>query len=128
MAHPPSHPQPYVQLNRNYVTCYHIIIGVHYFLTAETIPFCSHPHQRYSRLDYLFISQRDLPMLHQASVDPMFLSDHHSISIYITFLGVPTRPPTWRLDPSLQLPLFLQTSNYISIDIFQNTTPLKSLR
>lgn len=63
--------------------------------------FFSNPHQRYSRFDYLFISQRDLPMLHQASIDPMFLSAHNPISISLTFSGIPTLLPPWRLDPSL---------------------------
>lgn len=40
-------------------------------------------------------------MLHQALIDPMFLSDHHPISLTLAFPDVLTRPTSWRLDPAL---------------------------
>lgn len=58
-------------------------------------------HTNVTRLDYLFISQKVLPMLYTVSIDPMFLSDHHPISLTLSFPEVPTRPTSWRLDPSL---------------------------
>lgn len=63
--------------------------------------FFSTPHNRYSRLDYLFISQRDLPMLTTTTIDPMYLSDHHPISMTLAFSHTQPRHHIWRLDPSL---------------------------
>lgn len=39
------------------------------------------PHNCYSRIDYIFISQRDLTMIISATIDPMFFSDHNPISV-----------------------------------------------
>lgn len=63
--------------------------------------FYSIPHNRYSRIDYLFLSQTDLPLLHQTSIDPMFISDHHPISLTLKFPATSPRSNTWRLDLSL---------------------------
>lgn len=48
--------------------------------------FYSNPHNRYSRLDYLFLSQRDLPMLLKTTIEPMFISHHYPIIMSIDFL------------------------------------------
>lgn len=40
-------------------------------------------------------------MLPKVIIDPMYLSDHHPISISLEFADVPTRPLTLRLYPSL---------------------------
>lgn len=39
--------------------------------------FFSAPRNRYSRLDYFFLTQRDLSYLTKATIEPMTLSDHH---------------------------------------------------
>lgn len=63
--------------------------------------FYSAPHNWFSRLDYPFITQRDLTMLTTSTIDPMYLSDHHPISMSIEFSDIPTQSSIWRLDPSL---------------------------
>lgn len=64
--------------------------------------FYSTPHNRHSRLDYLFLSQTDLPCLTAASIDPMYLSDHHPISMTLQLTNAPRKQtPIWCLDPSL---------------------------
>lgn len=63
--------------------------------------FFSAPHNKYSRIDYMFITQNDLTILQHASIDPIFLSDHHPISMTIAFPEIHPRPQHWKLDPSL---------------------------
>lgn len=63
--------------------------------------FFSARHQCYSRLDYLFISQQDLTLLSHKTIDPMFLSDHHPISMSLLIPESSTRSLHWRLDSSL---------------------------
>lgn len=63
--------------------------------------FYSAQYGRYFRLDYLFLSQGDLPMLISATIEPIYLSDHHPISMAMEFAGVPSRSSILRLDPSL---------------------------
>lgn len=58
-------------------------------------------HQKYSRIDYFFISQPDIPLLQKATIEPTTLSDHHPITILLTFPKKITRRKTWRLNPSL---------------------------
>lgn len=63
--------------------------------------FYSAPHDRYSRIDYIFMTQQDLSLLHQASIDPMLISDHHPISLTLKLPTTTSRSHTWKLDPSL---------------------------
>lgn len=63
--------------------------------------FFSAPHNKYSRIDYFFISQNDLPVLDHTSIDPMFLSDHHPISMTLALAEKRPSSHSWRLDPSL---------------------------
>lgn len=44
----------------------------------------SHTQNKYSRIDYFFLSQPDLPLLHSASIEPMVISDHHPIEMTIS--------------------------------------------
>lgn len=71
------------------------------FPDGKDYTFFSTPHNKYSRIVYLFISQNDLPILQRACIDPMFLSDHHSISIHIAFPETYSRSRSWKLDPCL---------------------------
>lgn len=63
--------------------------------------FYSAPHQKYSRIDYFFISQVDLPTLHHSTIEPMFLSDHHPVTLTLSFPDTDFRTKIWRLNPSL---------------------------
>lgn len=48
--------------------------------------FFSSPHNRYSRLDYLFIHQADLSYLYDATIENMILLDHHPITLTLLSL------------------------------------------
>lgn len=67
---------------------------------TKDFTFYSSPHNKYTRIDYFFLTQTDLDSLLTATIDPMILSDHHPISFTITFPTTPTKP-SWRLDNSL---------------------------
>lgn len=49
----------------------------------------------------IYLSHRDLPMLLKATIEPMFLSDHHPITMLIEFQITQSRSQIWRLVPSL---------------------------
>lgn len=66
-------------------------------ITLTSLP----PHFKYSRIDYLFLRQQDLPTLTSATIDPMTLSDHHPISMTLTFPDKLHHTFTWKLDPSI---------------------------
>lgn len=63
--------------------------------------FFSAPHNRYSRLDYFFLTQHDLPFLTKTTIEPITLSDHHPISITLTLPDKFTFSQIWRLDPTI---------------------------
>lgn len=71
---------------------------------SKDYTFFSAPLNRYSRLDYLFVSQKDLPLLTNASIEPMLLSDHHPISMTLTWPDKNTFNKIWHLDSSLLTP------------------------
>lgn len=58
-------------------------------------------HKRYARLDYFFLLQRDLLLLKQATIEPMFLSDYHPIILTLAFPEVIARSPVWHLNATL---------------------------
>lgn len=68
---------------------------------SKDFTFFSPPHNKYSRIDYLFLTQMDLESLTTATIDPMILSDPHPISITLKFLEMPSKSNIWRLDNSL---------------------------
>lgn len=59
--------------------------------------FFSHPHDSYSRLDYFLISQRDLPMVVAATIEPMTLSDHSPITLTLCYSMRLAPAKIWRL-------------------------------
>lgn len=69
--------------------------------TDRDYTYFSPPHNKYSRIDYLFLTQKDLPFLSNASIEPMWLSDHHPISLTLTLPKETPFTKIWRLDPSL---------------------------
>lgn len=88
------------------------------------------PHNQYSRIDYLFLSQNDLSILQCTSIDPMFLSNHHPISMTIALPETRTCPLSWKLDPSLLTDLSvtadveLRIKQYFEENKLTNTSPL----
>lgn len=71
------------------------------FPSDKDYTFFSAPHQKYSRIDFFFLSQTDLPLLQQSTIEPMFLSDHHPITVTLSFPEPNSRTKIWRLNPSL---------------------------
>lgn len=69
--------------------------------TDKDFTFFSPPHSKYSRIDYFFISQRNLPVLHKSSIEPMILADHNPVSITLHVPSKTARSHIWRLDNSL---------------------------
>lgn len=60
----------------------------------------SPPHNKYSRLDYFFISRNDLTLFTTATIAPMFISDHNPISMTLSFPTskmLPRQLATYRL-------------------------------
>lgn len=92
--------------------------------------FFSAPHSRYSRLDYLFLSQKDLPFLKSATIEPLLISDHHPITLSLSFPERNLVTKIWRLDPSLLTSEIdtnhIRTSlnNYFRENDNSDTTPL----
>lgn len=78
---------------------------------VKDFTFFSPPHNKYSRIDHFFISQTDLTMLSDATIEPMLISDHHPITTtlkfpkfkLIKFKITRNRSAMWRLDNSLLL-------------------------
>lgn len=73
------------------------------FLHPESRDFTHHsiPHNRYSRIDHLYISQRDLQTVTEARIGIQSLSDHAPISLGVDLCSSLPRPNTWRLNTSL---------------------------
>ncbi|CAI9604443.1 unnamed protein product, partial [Staurois parvus] len=98
--------------------------------TVKDYTFYSAPHNKYSRIDYLFLSQSDLPLLHAASIEPMVLSDHHPITMTLRFPDTYTRSKCWRLDASLLADSAIEQEirtnlvEYFSFNCSPDTSPL----
>lgn len=56
--------------------------------------FYSIPHSRYSRIDYIFVSQRDLDLISGAHIKIQTISDHAPISLSLDLMAPPTKPDT----------------------------------
>lgn len=63
--------------------------------------FFSPPHNKYSRIDHFFLSQKDLTFLTKATIEPSLLSDHSPITMTLQFSTLRPRTRIWRLDSSL---------------------------
>lgn len=83
------------------------------------------PHNRYSRLDYLFIHQADLSYLYDATIENTVLSDHHPITLTLRFPQREMSTKLWRLDASLlAYPGEVETIRQMLSDYFRhNDTP-----
>lgn len=85
--------------------------------------FFSAPHNRYTRLDYLFVSQIDLHLLTNTTLEPMLLSD--PISITLTLPDKNTFTKIGHLDLSLLTsePIVNQICEDIGQFFSENYTP-----
>lgn len=63
--------------------------------------FYSIPHSRYSRIDYIFILQKDLDKISGTHIGIQTLSDHAPISLTLNLSEPPPKSNTWRLNSSL---------------------------
>lgn len=95
------------------------------FPSVKDYTFYSASFQKYSLLDYFFLSQPDLTYLTQATIDPMYLSDHHPISVTLTFPDSIPKTKTWRLNSSLLKDVEFTTHLAASINTYfkENSTP-----
>lgn len=84
LAHPTAHSEPCTKSNCVSKICYYTILGELSFPMTRILP-PPLPHDRYSCLDYIFLSQQDLPCLTKAKIEPMYLSDHHPIALPLSF-------------------------------------------
>lgn len=71
------------------------------FPKGKDYTFYSPPHQKYSRIDIFFLTQTELSLVTRASIESMFLSDHHPIMVTVTFPESTHTTKSWRLNPSL---------------------------
>lgn len=53
--------------------------------TGKDFTYYSAPHNKYSRIYYFFVTQRDLSLLKEAKIGIHSLSDHAPISIFLTY-------------------------------------------
>lgn len=63
--------------------------------------FYSIPHNRHARIDFLFVSQRDLDTLSEANIGIQTISDHAPVAITLNILEPTVKSNTWRLNSSL---------------------------
>lgn len=55
----------------------------------------------YSRIDYFFLTHKDLDRVQAITIDPIFISDHGPVHMDIGVNIVATRILSWRLNDSL---------------------------
>lgn len=71
------------------------------FPSTRDYSFFSPVHQTYTRLDYLFIQQRDFELVQSARIHPITLSDHAPVSLSLRWGLGPTPRGIWRLNETL---------------------------
>lgn len=69
--------------------------------TGKDFTYFSTLHNKFTRIDYIFISQRDLPLLKSAKIGIKTFSDHAPISMTLHKKARRPRTTNWRLNPSL---------------------------
>lgn len=69
--------------------------------TEKDYSYYSAPHQRYSRLDLIFITQRDLPRLARTEKGIISLSDHAPVALSLKPGSSNRRSFNWRLNAAL---------------------------
>lgn len=95
------------------------------FPSVKDYTFYSIPFQKYLRLYYFFLSQPYLTYLTHATIDPMYLSDHHPISVTLTFPYSAPKTKTWRLHSALlkEVEFTTRLESQISKYFMENATP-----
>lgn len=95
------------------------------FPREKDYTFFSHPRNKYSRLDYFFLSQRDFPLLSSAIIEPMTVLDHHTITMTLSFDDVPVPSKLWRLNPAFleDRALLARLSTSLAQFFQENETP-----
>lgn len=63
--------------------------------------FYSAPHKKYTRIDYLFITQKDLPVLTEACIGTQSFSDHAPVAVTLDLTRAPKKTQIWRLNSSI---------------------------
>lgn len=83
------------------------------------------PHNRYARLDCIFVPQRDLSKISAAKIGTQTISDHAPISLTLDLQNSSRRQQTWRLNTSLLSdPTLLPVITNNITDFFKhNNTP-----
>lgn len=74
----------------------------------------SHARNKCSRLDYFFISQKNLPRLTKTTVEPMMVSDHNTVTLTLSCGQAPRLQKIWHYNSSV-LPDELQTQEFGNI-------------
>ena len=63
--------------------------------------FFSHVHHTYSRIDYFFIDNQLIPLVHSCACQSIIISDHAPIVITMSLPGWPQRDRQWRFNSTL---------------------------
>lgn len=61
---------------------------------GQDYTFYSAPHEKYARLDYLFIAQNDLPTLSDACIGSQSISDHAPVAVTLDLTKLPPKAQT----------------------------------
>lgn len=73
----------------------------------------------------IFLSQRDLPMLLKTTIEPIYISEHHPITMSTEFSAAQSRSQFWHLDPSLLTDTQIASTihNRLTQYLTENDTP-----
>lgn len=63
--------------------------------------FYSFPHEKYTCIDYLFVTQKDLLVLMEARIGISSISDHSPVALTLDLSKKQQKSQTWRLNSSL---------------------------
>lgn len=98
--------------------------------TGKDFTYYSAPYDKYTRIDYTFITQKDLPALHDARIGIQTYSDHTSILLTPNPPEAHTKPYMCRMNPFILTdPDSIQKTNrtlrnYFSENYTEKRSPL----
>lgn len=96
---------------------------------ARGYNFYSHPHDSYSRLDYIYSTPVMLANSNSENIHPCSWSDHHMVLLAISHIGISPTNGTWHLndplrsDPELVSKVSGRLDEYFRINNTQHTPP-----